>query len=69
MYSRFESFYKLGITCLNKKGEPRRFRDYKRLGYKIELLKLVKFENYIECHDKELKLKQLIKNNLYCPMN
>lgn len=69
MYSRFESFYKLGITCLNQKGEPRRFRDYKKLGYEIELLKLIKFNDYIVCHDKELKLKQLIKNNLYCPKN
>ena len=33
-----EKFYKLGISYIDVKGNIRRFKDYKSLGYKIELL-------------------------------
>lgn len=62
-----EIFYKLGITHLNQNGEPRRYRDYRKLGFKIEQLYLHTFDTYQECFDKELKLKQLIKPHLYQP--
>lgn len=62
-----ESFYKLGITYRKKNGELRRYRDYRKLGYKIEIIKEIDLDNFQECVDKEYKLKQLIKNNLYQP--
>lgn len=61
-----ESFYKLGITYM-KNNEPRRFRDYRKLGYEIESIYIHTFDNYQDCFDKEFKLKQLIKQNLYQP--
>lgn len=68
LYSEFESFYKLGVTYLQN-GSPRRFKDYNKLGYQIEVLKLIEFKTYEECHDKEVKLKRLIRNYTYCPKN
>lgn len=65
--NKIESFYKLGITYM-KNGEPRRYRDYRKLGYEVEQLYLQNFDSYEECFQKELSLKQLIKNNLYKPM-
>lgn len=62
-----ESFYKLGITYRKKNEELRRYRDYRKLGYKIEVIKELDLENFQICVDKEYKLKQLIKNNLYQP--
>lgn len=61
-----ESFYKLGITYI-KNNKPRRYKDYEKMGYKVEQLYLKTFESYEECFDKEFKLKQLIKSNLYQP--
>lgn len=66
LYSNDESFYKLGITSLQN-GVPRRYRDYKRLGYNVEEIKLIKFDNWEMCKDKETKLKRIIKNYLYTP--
>lgn len=62
-----DSFYKLGISYITDKNEIRRYSDYKSLGYTIEELKNIKFESSRECKDLELKLKRLIKNNLYLP--
>ena len=45
------------------------FKDYNKLGYQIEVLKLIEFKTYEECHDKEVKLKRLIRNYTYCPKN
>lgn len=56
--------YKLGISYKTDKGYIRRFKDYKSLGYKIEVITIKEFNSYEECHEKELELKQLIKNNL-----
>ena len=68
LFSNSETFYKLGITYLNN-DTPRRFKDYKKLGYQIEVLKLIKFDTYELCHEKEVKLKRLIRKNLYYPKN
>lgn len=68
LYSEEESFYKLGITYL-KDGVPRRYGDYENLGYKVEQIKLMKFESWEVCREKETKLKRIIKNNLYTPKN
>lgn len=67
--SEGESFYKLGISYRTKNGAIRRYTDYKKLKYEIEIIKERDFENYSECVQKEFELKQLIKNNLYCPKN
>lgn len=62
-----ESFYKLGITYRKENGELRRYKDYRKLGYKIEIIKELDLDDFQKCVDKENKLKQLIKNNLYQP--
>lgn len=68
MSNKQESFYKLGVSYYDpKSGELRRFRDYRQLGYTIEPLAIVNFDSYEECHEKEVVLKRLIKNNLYTP--
>lgn len=67
LYSKMESFYKLGVTHRDSSGNLRRFKEYKKLGYSIETLAVVEFDTYEECHDKELALKQLIKDSLYIP--
>lgn len=66
LHSDDESFYKLGITGL-KDGKPRRYKDYEKLGYRVEELKLLKFENWEVCRDKETELKRIIKDYLYTP--
>ena len=62
-----DEFYKLGISYCDEKGNIRRFNDYKILGYKIEILKTITFEISRNCKDLELKLKRLIKNDVYTP--
>lgn len=64
--NEIESFYKLGITYI-KSNEPRRYRDYRKLGYEVEQIYLKTFDTYQECFDKEFALKQLIKPHLYQP--
>lgn len=66
LYSDDESFYKLGITGL-KNGKPRRYKDYEKLGYCVEEIKLLKFESWEVCRDKETELKRIIRNYLYTP--
>lgn len=65
--NKWESFYKLGITHLDDRGRPKRYRQYTKIGYKVEQLYLHTYDSYQECFDKELKLKQLIKPYLYQP--
>jgi len=64
--NEFESFYKLGITYI-KNGNPRRYRDYKKMGYQVDELYLHTYNSYTECWEKEFELKQLIKPFLYQP--
>lgn len=66
--NELESFYKLGVSYKKKNGDLRRFKDYRGLGYEIEVLKIIEFDDYVQCVDKEFKLKQLIKHNLYQPI-
>lgn len=65
--NEYESFYKLGISYYKKDGTLQRFKQYKSLGYSWEVITMIKFDSFIECAEKELKLKHLIKNNLYQP--
>lgn len=67
LYDNKESFYKLGISYKLKDGDIRRFREYRALGYNIEILYTHTFDDALECKEFESKLKQLIKNNLYIP--
>ena len=67
LYNEEESFYKLGISYTLENGQIRRFKEYKNLGYEIEVIKTISFENPIDCKTLETKLKRLIKNNLYLP--
>lgn len=69
LYNEQESFYKLGISHHNAKKEIVRFKNYKKLGYNIEVIYTHLFEEAIECKEFETSLKRLIKNNLYSPKN
>ena len=69
LYNETESFYKLGISYIQKNGEIQRYRQYRQLGYNIEEIKVIKFDNFEVCRDKETALKNLIKNDLYMPKN
>ena len=62
-----EEFFKLGVSYLTTKNEVRRYSDYRILGYSIEEIKLMKFDSTKERKALELKLKRLIKNNIYTP--
>lgn len=67
--SKTESFYKLGISYKKANGDVRRFDDYRKLGYTIEVVKIFNYSSYELCIEKETKLKRLIKNNIYVPKN
>lgn len=62
-----EKFYKLGISYIDINGNVRRFKDYKSLGYEIELLQLIEFNDFMQARDFELKMRHLIKNSIYTP--
>lgn len=64
--NEIETFYKVGITYI-KDGKPRRYTDYKKLGYKVVELYQHTYTSFEECREKEFKLKQLIKPYLYQP--
>lgn len=68
LYNETESFYKLGISCI-KNNQVRRYKDYLNLGYQVEEIKRYVFENYVDAHDFETKLKRIIKPNLYQPQH
>lgn len=67
LYTDDESFYKLGISHRLKNGSISRFKTYKSLGYNIDPLKIVVFKDSLESREFELKLKKLIRTNLYIP--
>lgn len=67
LFSEEENFYKLGISHYDKNGNIRRFNEYKNLGYNINVIYTHTFDDYIQCKEFELKLKRLIKHNLYVP--
>lgn len=67
LYDDTESFYKLGISYITNSGEIRRFRDYRALNYKIDIIYTHTFEDAIECKEFETKLKRIIKPSLYKP--
>lgn len=69
LYNDNESFYKLGISYVDIQGKVRRYRDYKKLGYKVEQIKLLEFEDFIQCRDFESEMKRIIKNSIYMPKN
>lgn len=64
-----EKFYKLGITYKKTDGNLRRFDDYKKLNYNIDVLKIIEFNEFEACVNFEVELKKIIKNNLYVPQN
>ena len=68
LYNENESFYKLGISYITDKGDVRRFKDYKILGYNIETIFIHTFEDALICKEFETKLKRLIKPSLYKPI-
>ena len=69
LYNETESFYKLGISYIDINNKVRRYRDYKKLGYNVEQIKLLQFEDFMQCRDFETKMKHIIKNSIYIPNN
>lgn len=69
LYNETESFYKLGISYIDINNKVRRYRDYKKLGYNVEQIKLLQFEDFMQCRDFETKMKHIIKNSIYMPNN
>lgn len=67
LYDDKESFYKLGISHYLENGDIRRFKEYRALNYKIEIIYTHVFEDFLECREFETKLKRIIKPNLYVP--
>ena len=67
LYDNNESFYKLGISHKLDNGDIRRFKEYRKLNYNIEIIYLHQFDDFLECKEFELKLKRIIRNNLYVP--
>lgn len=67
----FKNFtcYKIGISYRTKDGTLRRYVDYKKKGYKIEIIKEIEFEDNLELKQFELTIKRIIKNNLITPPN
>ena len=68
LFSNDESFYKLGISYI-KNGQVRRYKDYQKLGYNIEEIKTIVFDDFVQAKEFETALKRLIRNNLYQPKN
>lgn len=67
MYDDNESFYKLGISHKLRNGQISRFSSYKKLGYNIEIIKIIKFKDAFNCKEFETIQKRIIKPNLYLP--
>jgi hypothetical protein len=62
-----QEFYKLGISGYDKDKNIKRFRQYKALGYEVEVLKIKEFNEPIKCREYEAKLKKIIKPFLIIP--
>lgn len=67
LYDNKESFYKLGISHRVRNGQISRFASYKKLGYNVEILKIIEFKDPFDCKEFETIQKRLIKPNLYKP--
>ncbi len=67
LFNENESFYKLGVSYITDNGKVRRFREYKALGYNIEVIFIHTFEDALQCKEFETKLKKIIRPNLYKP--
>lgn len=67
LYDNEESFYKLGISHRVRNGQISRFASYKKLGYNVEILKIIEFKDPFDCKEFETIQKRLIKPNLYKP--
>lgn len=65
--NQYESFYKLGISYFQDNGKLQRLKQYRTLGYQVEIITQIQFDTFVECAEKELKLKSLIKDNLFQP--
>ena len=67
LYDENESFYKLGISHKVRNGQISRFASYKKLGYNVEVIKIIEFKDAFDCKEFETIQKRIIKPNLYMP--
>lgn len=63
-WNDMEEFYKIGRTFSKV---SHRFRCYKFMPYRYEVLKEIIFDNAIDCFNKELELKRIHKQFKYLP--
>lgn len=66
--NEFEKFYKLGVS-FRQNGVVRRYKDYKTMGYNINIIKEIDFNDHYKCKEFEYKLKKIIKPYIYNPKN
>ena len=70
LFSDNEEFYKLGISYIDSFSRTvKRFQQYKKMKYNIEVLKLIEFEDFVQCREFETKMKRIIKSSIYLPQN
>lgn len=66
LYNKDFECYKIGITY-KVNGVPRRYNDYYKKGYCVDVIKEIDFDDNIKLKSFELKIKKLIKNDLITP--
>lgn len=70
LFNDNEEFYKLGISYIDSFSRTvKRFQQYKKMKYNIEVLKLIEFEDFVQCREFETKMKRIIKSSIYLPQN
>ena len=67
-YNDFQC-YKIGISYRLPNNQLRRYNDYRKKGYKKEVIKEIDFNENLELKQFELKIKKLIKNSIITPPN
>ena len=67
LFDDTERFYKIGVAHYNRAGNIHRFQTYLDMGYNFRVIKLIRFDTYLEAHNLETKLRQVIKPILYTP--
>lgn len=63
------SCYKIGISYRTQNGILRRYTDYKKKGYIIDVIKEIEFNDNLALKQFELGIKKIIKNHLITPPN
>jgi len=63
-----QEFYKIGISAKTAKGNLKRFKSYKAMGYTIDILFMKELQSYKEAVKLESEIKYMIKSNVILPI-